>query len=87
MKKNAVKTLGLLILAAGLATGCATTSELEAVRAEAAAAKADAAAAKSAAAQAQATADRAERSAADANSCCQANTERLERAFTRGLRK
>ena len=89
MNKNTVriKTLGLLVLAATLTAGCATTGQLDEVKKEAAAASAAAAAAQTAATAAQATAAQAQASASDANSCCQANTERLERAFKHSLRK
>lgn len=87
MNSLRVKALGLSALAAVLLSGCATTGQLEEVRAMAAAAQDSAAKAEQSAASAQATADRAEASAQDANSCCAANSERIERAFQKALRK
>ena len=86
------------LLAAG---GCASTSDLEAVRAtavealnEARAAKtaADGAAAtaneaKSIAGNAQNTANRAAQAASEAQACCAANTDRIERMFKKSMSK
>jgi uncharacterized protein YceK len=56
-----------------LLSGCATTSDLEAV--------------KSMAMKAQQTADTAMQKADTANSCCQANTEKLDRMFKKSMYK
>lgn len=99
MTKNALK-VGAAVLVLGLASGCATT-DVDAVRATAEAAARDAAAAKSAAdaaraaadsaaraaASAQSTADRALSAANEAQSCCDANRDRLERMFQKSMSK
>lgn len=71
-----------LTLIAGLATGCAVVKkeELEAVRAEVAQAQATAN-------NAQATADQALRAAQDAQACCRANEEKIDRMFRRSMMK
>lgn len=100
MIKNAVK-VGAAVLVLGMATGCANTEGMDAVRATADAAARDAAAAKSAAdaaraaadsaaraaANAQSTADRALSAANSAQSCCDANRDRLERMFQKSMSK
>jgi outer membrane murein-binding lipoprotein Lpp len=89
MNKNTfrMKTLGLVALAGALVSGCATNGDIEEVRKMAADAQAASSRAEQAASSAQATAERAEASAQDANSCCAANTEKLERVFQRSMRK
>ncbi len=100
MIKNAIK-VGAAVLVLGLASGCASTEGIDAVRATAEAAARDAAAAKSAAEAARAAADSAARSAASAQStadralsasnaaqsCCDANRDRLERMFQKSMSK
>jgi hypothetical protein len=100
MIKNVLK-VGAAALILGLATGCANTTTLDEVRATAEQAAADAAAAKTAAEAARAAADRASQQAASAQStasqalttansaqsCCDANTERLERMFQKSMSK
>ncbi len=61
------------IAAALLATGCATTSQLDEVR--------------SMAQKAQQTADMAAQRADAANQCCQNNTEKLDRMFKKSMYK
>lgn len=99
MIKNALK-ISAIALVLGLASGCATTGGDQA-QATADAAARDAAAAKSAAeaaraaadsaAQAaraaQSTADQALAAAREAQSCCDANRDRLERMFQRSQAK
>lgn len=99
MIKNVLK-VGAAALILGLGTGCANTT-LDEVRATAEQAAADAAAAKTAAEAARAAADRASQQAASAQStasqalttansaqsCCDANTERLERMFQKSMSK
>lgn len=99
MIKNVLK-VGAAALIVGLASGCASTG-LDEVRATANQAAADAAAAKTAAEAARAAADRAAQQAASAQStasqalqqansaqsCCDANTERLERMFQKSMSK
>ena len=89
-----------VVLILGLASGCATTGADQA-QATADAAARDAAAAKSAAeaaraaadsaaqaaAAAQSTADQALAAATDAQACCDANRDRLERMFERSQAK
>ncbi|MCP5423940.1 MAG: hypothetical protein H6970_02560 [Gammaproteobacteria bacterium] len=79
--------LAVFVLVAGLGAGCATTSDLEEVRAEARQAQATANDAKSTADSALATATEARSAANEAMSCCQANTERLNRVFRRSMYK
>ena len=100
MIKNVLK-VGAAALVLGVASGCSNTTLLEEVRATANSAAADAAAAKSAAEAARAAADRASQQAASAQStasqalstansaqsCCDANTERLERMFQKSMSK
>ena len=100
MKKNVLK-VGAAVLILGLASGCANTTALDEVRATAEQAAADAAAAKTAAEAARAAADRASQQASSAQSaasqalqtansaqsCCDANTERLERMFQKSMSK
>lgn len=101
MNKNILK-IGAVALVLGMASGCATDSAaLTEVRATAAQAAQDAAAAKAAAEAARAAADRASQQAASAQStasqalttanssqsCCDANTERLERMFQKSMSK
>jgi len=97
MTKTALK-VSALVLAAALATGCANTGDLEetanraAADASAAAAAAEAAraaadrAAQSAAA-AQSTADQALSAAKEAQACCEANRESMERMFQKSMSK
>ena len=99
MMKNVLK-VAAAVLVLGTAAGCTNTELLNEVRAKADAAAADAASAKTAAEAARA-ADRASQQAASAastanqalsaansaQSCCDANTERLERMFQRSMSK
>ena len=73
MKKTALK-VSALVLAAALATGCANTSEIEAT-------------ANKAAAAAQSTADQALSAATEAQACCEANRESMERMFQKSMSK
>lgn len=95
MIKHRLVSMPVIALAATLALGgCATTKELDALRAEvealqlsAEAAKTGANDANAAAFRAQETANQALQAAADAQACCNANTERLNRAFERSMLK
>lgn len=93
---NKVLKVGAIVLVLAVASGCAASqSAIDAAQATADAAARDAAAAKSAAEAARATADRAAQAAASAQStadralsaataaqtCCDANRDRLERMF------
>ena len=91
MNKTGLK-LSALLLVGALATGCVNTAEIEATAnraasdaaaaasaAEAARASADRAA--QAAAAAQSTADQALSGATEAQACCEANRESMERMF------
>jgi murein lipoprotein len=60
--------------------GCASTSQLDEVRATAEAAKRTAA-------EAKATADRAAADAAEANRCCQDTNQKLDRVFKKSMYK
>ncbi len=70
----------VLVLVAGLTVGCASTSDLEKVRAEAQQAQATAN-------DAKATADASLQAANDASTCCLENREAINRAFKRGMMK
>ena len=99
MIKNVLK-VGAIVLVLGMASGCASTG-VDQAQATADAAARDAAAAKSAAeaaraaadsaaqaaARAQSTADRALSAATEAQNCCDANRERLERMFRDSQKK
>ena len=83
--------LGTALLAAG---GCASTSEIDKLRNEvrllqrtADDAQRTAQAADQKATAAQTTANEALQSAKDANACCAANTEKLDRAFKKSMTK
>lgn len=94
-------TIGALIAAVAVGAGCATSGSLEEVRAMAEEAKSAAEAAQQSADQAQSTADSAQQTAdqamstaenasqaaSEAESCCDANTERLDRMFKRAQQK
>lgn len=100
MIKNALK-VGAIVLALGMASGCANTEATEAMQSTIDAAARDAASAKTAAeaaraaadsaaraaASAQSTADRALSAASEAQSCCDANRDRLERMFQKSMSK
>lgn len=100
MKKIGMK-LGAVAATLVLATGCANTTAMDEVKATADRAAADAAAAKSAAEAARSAADRASQMASSAQStasqalsaaqgaqsCCDANRERLERMFQKSMSK
>ena len=73
MKKTALK-VSALVLAAALVTGCANTAEIEAT-------------ANKAAAAAQSTADQALSAATEAQACCEANRESMERMFQKSMSK
>ena len=99
MNTNVLKVSALVLLL-GLASGCATTGQNEAME-SANRAAADAAAAVSAAEAARAAADRAAQSAASAQStadralsaatgaqgCCDANRDSMERMFQKSMSK
>ena len=99
MIKKVLK-VGAIVLVLSVASGCATTG-LDEVRATADAAARDAAAAKAAAeaaraaadsagqaaASAQSTADQALSAATEAQACCDANRDRLERMFQKSMSK
>ena len=100
MMKNVLK-VGAAVLVLGVASGCANTAAMDEIRETAEAAARDAAAARTAAEAARTAADRASQQAASAQSaanqalsaansaqsCCDANTERLERMFQRSMSK
>ena len=94
--KNVLKT-GVLLLVLGLAAGCANTdlqASVDRAAADAAAAASAAEAARAAAdraaqaaASAQSTADQALAAATEAQACCEANTEKMERMFQKSMSK
>ena len=95
MKKNFLYA-GVAVIAFGVMSGCAsiTPEELDAVRAtadqalsEARTATAGAEEAKRIAANAQNTANSAAQAASQAQACCAANTDRIERMFERTMSK
>jgi hypothetical protein len=94
MKKTALRASGLVLILA-MAAGCATTSldevkataDRAAADASAAASAAEAARASQAAAAAQSTADQALSAATDAQACCEANRESMERMFQKSMSK
>lgn len=90
---NAVKALAAASVLV-LASGCATTDELDKMRSDIQKAQSDAAAAQSAADRAQSTAanaqilaERAMDSSREAQNCCAANSERIDRVFKKSMLK
>lgn len=93
-KRRLISLQAVGFAAALMLGGCATTDQLNELRAEVEAAQRSADAAQTSANNAQASADGAQQSAnqalqaaADAQACCNANTERLNRAFERLMLK
>jgi murein lipoprotein len=101
MKKNFLY-VGVAVIALGVASGCGTPrADLDGVRSTAEQALNEARAAKTAAdnanasaeearrvaTNAQNTANRAAQAASEAQSCCAANTDRIERMFQRSMSK
>ncbi len=100
MKKTALRASALALFVV-LSAGCATTSQLNDVKATADRAAADAAASASAAEAARAASDRAAQAASAAQStadqalaaatksqaCCEANRESMERMFKKSMSK
>ncbi len=100
MIKNLLK-VGAIVFDLGVASGCASQDAIDAAQATADSAARDAAAAKStaeaaraavdsaaqAAASAQSTADQALAAASEAQACCDANRDRLERMFQKSMSK
>ena len=89
-----IPKLSAFAIVVGLAGGCASTSEMEEVRAMAEAAQApadsartEAGEAKSMARAAQSAAEAAELSANSANSCCEQNCEKMDRMFKQSMMK
>lgn len=76
-----IPKISLALVLAAMITGCAVTQEdLNAVRTEAQQAQ-------TMANNAQATADQALQTAQDAQACCSANEEKLDRMFRRSMMK
>ncbi|MFQ6004195.1 MAG: Lpp/OprI family alanine-zipper lipoprotein [Woeseia sp.] len=100
MIRNVLK-VSAIVLVLGAAAGCAGQEAIDRAQATADSAARDAAAAKStaeaaraavdsaaqAAAAAQSTADQALAAATEAQACCDANRERLERMFQKSMSK
>ncbi len=100
MIKNVLK-VSAVVLVLGMASGCASQEAIDRAQATADGAARDAAAAKSiaeaaratadraaqAAARAQSTADQALAAASEAQACCDANRDRLERMFQKTMSK
>lgn len=81
-----------IALAVGLGAGCATSGELEEVRAIATKAQQEAQAARTAAesnqgAEAAAAAEAAQRTADAAQACCNETNDKLDRAWHKGMQK
>ena len=91
MKKRTSTTVRTLAVAAALAvlSGCATVTQedFDALKAEVATLKADTAAATSQATDARFLAEKAMDASRTANSCCAANTERMDRMFEKAMTK
>jgi murein lipoprotein len=83
---TAVKTT-VAAFAIALATGCASTSDLEKVRATAEEAKAAAAQAQATADAAKSSADAAAAAANQANTCCTDTNEKIDRMFKKSMYK
>ena len=100
MVKNFLK-VSAIVLVLGAASGCVSQDSVDEANAAAANAARDAAAAKSAAeaaraaadsaaqaaASAQSTADRALAAATEAQACCDANRDRMEKMFQKSMSK
>ena len=95
MIKHRLVSMPVVAIATALVLGgCASTEEIKKLRAEVEGVKGTAEAAQTSANNAQASADRAQKTASqalqaarDAQACCDANTERLNRAFERSMLK
>ena len=100
MIKNLLK-VSAIVLVLGAASGCVSQASVDDAVAQASAAARDAAAAKSAAeaarasadsaaqaaASAQSTADQALSAATEAQACCDANRDRMEKMFQKSMSK
>ncbi len=100
MIKNLLK-VSAIVLVLGAASGCVSQAAVDDAAAQASAAARDAAAAKSAAeaarasadsaaqaaASAQSTADQALSAATEAQACCDANRDRMEKMFQKSMSK
>jgi murein lipoprotein len=100
MKKNFLY-VGVAVIALGAMSGCVSSADLDAAKATAEQALNEARAAKTAAdaanagseeakriaTNAQNTANRAAQAASEAQACCAANTDRIERMFQRSMSK
>lgn len=98
---NKLANLALAVLIAGFTTACVTTAQLNEVRDIARQAQADAAqavnsveaatqaasSAKSAADRAATKADQALQAAEAAKACCQANSDKIDRMFSKSMEK
>ncbi len=90
MTKTRTLTLAVVLAATGLVSGCATDQlkqELAEVRAQAEQASSAAAKAQRTADAAQARADAAMEAANEARSCCEANSEKIDRMFRKAMMK
>ena len=91
--RNTIRIASLAVIF-GLATGCATTAQLDEIRgmaqnAQSAATKAQQTAdqANQTATAAKQTADEAMQSAQKANECCKTTNEKIERMFKKSMQK
>ena len=82
-----VSQISAIALVAAIASGCASTSDLQRVEATAEEALRTANAASQQAGSAAATADAALQAAEGAQACCDANTERMDRMFRKSMYK
>ena len=89
MIKNVLK-VSAIVLVLGVASGCASQEAIDRAQATADSAARDAAAAKSTAEAARAAVDSAAQAlaaATEAQACCDANRDRLERMFQKSMSK
>ena len=86
MNNTLLKT-SFIALALAVMSGCATTQQLEEVRAIAEGASSSASNAASQASSALSTANKALSAADAAQACCDANTSKIDRAFEQTMKK
>ena len=85
--KNTLLRASFIALALAVMNGCATTQQLDEVRAIAEGARSSASNASSQASSALSTANQALDAARAAQDCCDANTSKIDRAFEQAMQK
>ncbi len=85
--KNTLLHVSVLAAIIGIAAGCATKEDLDAVRATAETALSEARDAKQTGEAAMSTAQEAKGAADAAQACCNENSTRLDRMFEKAMRK